>query len=87
MMRGLCAFEYLKSITAGDQATLCRPSRRGYRVMLVRDRPFPISLPEANGCAPPRIELSTACPGCANVVEAGGEGHVIARSDAEIAIS
>ena len=55
--------------------------------MLVRDRPFPISLPEANGCAPPRIELSTACPGCANVVEAGGEGHVIARSDAEIAIS
>ena len=53
--------------------------------MLVRDPPLAVNLAEANGRAPPHIELSSVFTGCANMAEAVREGQVIARSDIEIA--
>lgn len=53
--------------------------------MFVRDHPLAVNLAEANGRAPPHIELSSVFTGCANMAETVREGYVIARADTEIA--
>jgi len=50
----------------------------------MRERPLPVALAEANGRAPPHIELSSVYPRRANMAKPVGEGHVTARSDAEV---
>ena len=53
--------------------------------MLMRDHPLAVNLVEANGRAPPHVELSSVCPRCTNVAKAVGEREGLARRDAEVA--
>lgn len=52
--------------------------------MLVRDQPVPIDLAEANGRAPPHIEVSSVYLRRADVAETVREGHVVSRGDVHI---
>ena len=51
----------------------------------MRDQPLAVVLVETKRCAPPHVELSSACLRSVNMAEPEGEGHIIARTDAEVA--
>ena len=53
--------------------------------MLMRDHPLAVKLAEANGGAPPHVELSSVGPRCTNVAEAVGEREGLARRGDEVA--
>jgi hypothetical protein len=55
-----------------------------YRAMLVRDHPLAVNLAEANGRAPPHLDFPSVYRRSLDLVEAVAEGHVIARSDAQV---
>src|SRR5215472_18275746 len=57
----------------------------GYRYMLMGDHPLAVDLAVANGCAHPGLGFFPICPLSADPVEAVGEGHVIARREAQVA--
>src|ERR1039457_4524580 len=56
----------------------------GHRIMFVRYYPAPSNLPEANGRAPPHIELPSACLRGDDKAETVSEGDVVDRRDVHI---
>ena len=46
----------------------------------MRDQPLAVVLVETKRCAPPHVELSSACLRSVNMAEPEGEGHIIAHT-------
>jgi hypothetical protein len=51
--------------------------------MLMRDHPIPVKFAEANGRAPPHINLPSVRRHRVIMAEAVGEGNIFARSDVQ----
>ncbi len=51
---------------------------------MVHDQPRAVDLPEARGPTQPEISLQAIVHGSAYVIEAAGEGHIIAHRDGNV---